>query len=199
MADLCVGRRVAHPVMDSQARRASVLRALYVLLRVLQSHGHVLLVNTHPDLVPLLRTLHRDYAHPHLSYCFSTWVGGTLTNWQQFTRSMVSYAGFEAYCAPFVMHRGIAFPRYRRIQRAVHGFLHPTSPRVRFPDMMLLLQVAGNEHILREAARVQVPVCAFVTAATPARGIQYPILHGDLHELRAFCHALVHTARSLRK
>lgn len=199
MTSVLVGRRLARPVIDGQSLLTSQLRGLYVLTRLLRAGGHVLIVNTHPDLLPLLRTLHKEHEHPQLSYCFSKWIGGTLTNWRQVTRSMLSYAGFEAHCAPFVMRHGGAFPRYRRIQRTVHGYIHASSPRVRFPDMIVLLQVAGNTHILREAAHMHVPVCAFVEASTSLQGIHYPILHRDLYDLRVFCQTLVQVAPLVRK
>jgi ribosomal protein S2 len=173
-----LGRRGESAVLDPALAARSRCLGLYVLARLLQGGGQVLLVTKNPETRALLRRLPPELWTPGLSLMTGAWIGGTLTNWKQVSRSVVSFASFQRHFAGLMHREAMDFPQYRKRRGLFQGLVDPhggTVPR-RLPQALFLLETQGQEAALREAARLHIPVIACVDATTDLRGIRLPVL-----------------------
>ena len=118
--------------------------------------------------------------HSRISYGNFKWVGGTLTNWKQISKSVVTFAKFSERCEDFCLKNNLEFPRYKKIKKCFQGFLshHHGTMVLAFqekPDLVFLVNPYENQNILNEAFRLNIPVIAFTQSHTPSHGISYPI------------------------
>lgn len=161
------------------------------------SFGHVLIINTNPEFYHLYNnfsqlTLHnlklkKPWYSTFLkvkSECFSyvhyKWVGGTLTNYKQISKSLLTYAKFAERCEKFLFKNNIDFPRYKKIKECFNGLIRKKSNRVYLsfhekPDLLFLMNPNENRHIIAEANKMHIPVIALVESNTCLKGISYPI------------------------
>lgn len=119
--------------------------------------------------------------------CFSfvhyKWVGGTLTNWKQVSKSVLTYAKFSERCEKFLYHNNIDFPRYKKIKESFQGLIrkkYSNSNKMMLaftekPDLVFLMNPNENRHIIAEANKMHIPVIGLVESNTSLEGISYPI------------------------
>jgi ribosomal protein S2 len=175
----------------------------------IQRKGHILIVNTNPEFSRLCKnlsvlTLHNKNDHlvvqkgflfeknenldfgilnkntSSLSYVHYKWVGGTLTNWKQVSKSVLTYAKFAERCEKFIYRNNIDFPRYKKIKECFHGLIRKKQGKVFLafnekPDLVFLMNPNENRHIITEANKMHIPVIALVESNTCLNGISYPI------------------------
>ena len=115
-----------------------------------------------------------------LSYVYYKWVGGTLTNWKQVSKSVLTYAKFAERCEKFLYHSSIDFPRYKKIKECFHGLITKKQGKVYLafnekPDLVFIMNPNENRHIIAEANKMHIPVIALVESNTCLKGISYPI------------------------
>jgi len=158
----------------------------------IKSKGHILIVNTNPEFSRLCKNLsvltgHNiknnlglDIKSSCISYVHYKWVGGTLTNWKQVSKSILTYAKFAERCEKFLYRNHIDFPRYNKIKECFHGLVRKKNNKVflafnKKPDIVFLMNPNENRHIIAEANKMHVPVIALVESNTNLNGISYPI------------------------
>jgi ribosomal protein S2 len=159
------------------------------------NRGHILIVNTNPEFSRLCKnlsrlTLHNKTDNPLfnssascLSFVHYKWVGGTLTNWKQVSKSVLTYAKFAERCEKFLSSNNIDFPRYKKIKECFHGLIRKkqgfrTNVFGAFnekPDLVFLMNPNENKHIIAEANKMHIPVIALVESSSCLKGISYPI------------------------
>ena len=157
--------------------------------------GHLLLVNTNPEFSRLCKNLSRLTLHEskkidfsifqkidgkRLSYVHYKWVGGTLTNWKQVSKSVLTYAKFSERCEKFLYRNTLDFPRFKKIKECFHGLIRKKQSKVYLafhekPDVVFLMNPNENRHIIAEANKMHIPVIALVESNTCLKGISYPI------------------------
>lgn len=158
----------------------------------IQRKGNILIVNTNPEFSQLCKnlsvlTLHNKNKNylpninsSSLSYVHYKWVGGTLTNWKQVSKSVLTYAKFAERCEKFLYRNNIEFPRYKKIKECFHGLIRKKGGQVYLafnekPDLVFLMNPNENRHIIAEANKMWIPVVALVESNTCLKGISYPI------------------------
>mgnify|MGYP001077243512 FL=1 len=158
----------------------------------IKSKGHILIVNTNPEFSRLCKNLNvltghniknnlgLDIKSSCISYVHYKWVGGTLTNWKQVSKSILTYAKFAERCEKFLYRNHIDFPRYSKIKECFHGLVRKKNNKVflafnKKPDIVFLMNPNENRHIIAEANKMHVPVIALVESNTNLNGISYPI------------------------
>ncbi len=101
-----LGSRSEVCIMDIKKILLSVYRALYVLKKVLDDSGHISILNTNIELSPLVKRIAHTMQSSSIkvkggssrspestvSYCNEKWLGGTLTNWEQISKSLEVFA-----------------------------------------------------------------------------------------------------------
>ena len=163
--------------------------------------GHILVVNTNPEFSRLCKNLSvltlyakntnfllnkntrsffLDKKKNPLSYVDYKWIGGTLTNWKQVSKSVLTYAKFAERCEKFLYHSTIDFPRYKKIKECFHGLITKKRGKVYLafnekPDLVFIMNPNENRHIIAEANKMHIPVIALVESNTCLKGISYPI------------------------
>lgn len=173
------------------------------LQKVIQRKGHILIVNTNPEFSQFCKnlgvlTLHSQEIetlsrnsqsflldniyteNKSLSFIHYKWVGGTLTNWKQVSKSVLTYAKFAERCEKFLLKNNIDFPRYNKIKECFHGLITKRKGKIFLafndkPDLVFLMNPNENRHIIAEANKMHIPVIALVESNTCLNGISYPI------------------------
>ena len=115
-----------------------------------------------------------------ISYCSSKWVGGTLTNWKQISKSVLTFAKFSERCENFLLKNNIEFPRYNRIKTCFEGLIRKEHNKTILafyekPDLIFLVNPNENQNIILEANKLHIPIIAFTESNTNLKGITYPI------------------------
>lgn len=110
------------------------LRALYIISLLAQHNCPILIINTN-NLAKhdFLKLLEKDFSGPQASTANSRWVGGTLTNWTQISKSISSFARFEKRYSRFMAENNIIYPRYTKMQSCFGGFIDHSSNTPRAP------------------------------------------------------------------
>ena len=117
---------------------------------------------------------------PLISYVSYKWIGGTLTNWKQISKSVLTFAKFSERCENFLVKNNIDFPKYTRVKKCFQGLLYKENHKMLLafnqkPDLIFLVNPNENLSILNEAYRLHIPVIAFTESNTNPKEITYPI------------------------
>ena len=125
-------------------------------------------------------TSYENLKTPLISYVSYKWIGGTLTNWKQISKSVLTFAKFSERCEKFLVKNGIDFPKYTRVKKCFQGLLYKENQKMLLafnqkPDLIFLINPNENQSILNEAYRLHIPVIAFTESSTNPKEINYPI------------------------
>lgn len=201
MADYFLGIRQNVSVLNTQQTLKSLLRAFHIIALILKQKGRILIINTNPEFFRLCNNLtnitlngnykplnqldrnqtsYKKLKTPQISYVSYKWIGGTLTNWKQISKSVLTFAKFSERCEKFLIKNGIDFPKYTRVKKCFQGLLHKENKKMLLafnqkPDLIFLVNPNENKSILNEAYRLHIPVIAFTESSTNPREITYPI------------------------
>lgn len=198
MSDFLLGIRHKIAIFNPYSLQKNILQAFYVIALVLKNNGHILIINTNQDYSNLTRNLSiltlqnksnsetidkkfPNISTSNISYCSYKWVGGTLTNWKQISKSVLTFAKFSERCEKFLTKNNIDFPRYKKIKTYFQGLLvknHNNKTSLAFynrPDLIFLINPNENRNVILEANKLHIPVIAFVESNTNIKGITYPI------------------------
>lgn len=182
-----LGLRDGVSVFSTHITQKHLLRAFHVIAGVLQKRGRVLFINTQPEFWRLCSNVAhmtrgtfpglQNFQTPLLCSVSYKWVGGTLTNWKQVSKSVVTFAKFSQRCQDFLVKNGMEFPKYTRVKRCFQGLFH-TQGSLCFtqkPDLIFLVNPHHNQSILDEACRLNIPVIALADSNTDPGNITYPV------------------------
>jgi ribosomal protein S2 len=117
---------------------------------------------------------------PLLSYVSYKWIGGTLTNWKQISKSVCTFAKFSERCQDFLINTRLDFPKFNRVKKCFQGLLYKEKDKMflafkKKPDLIFLINPNENQSILDEAYKLHIPVIAFTESNTNPKGITFPI------------------------
>nr|ATZ81781.1 30S ribosomal protein S2 [Picochlorum sp. 'soloecismus'] len=174
MSPYLLGERDGGVWIPHAFRERSLLRAAGVLQDICKAGGYPWLVNTSPQLAPLVITL-GYYMGDSMGYSAYGWTPGTLTNWRSVSRSIVSYGVFREACGDLIQREQLEFPRYTRIHRMYQGLVtQEGTPKPR-PDILVVLNPNAMPRVLEEASRMHIPTIGLVDTDTPSTLLTYPI------------------------
>jgi len=196
MAPYIMGIRDSTAIFHVHLAKKSILQAFYIIALLLGQNGRLLIINTNPEFFHFSRnitlltlqnpghsTFCKKYAPLHtsnISYCCFKWIGGTLTNWKQISKSVLTFARFSERCEKFLIKNNIEFPRYKKIKTCFQGLLQKSSDSTvlafsEAPDLIFVFNPNENRNMILEAEKLHIPVIAFVESNTNLQGITYPI------------------------
>jgi ribosomal protein S2 len=123
---LLLGKRGRGDVACLSTSVDQAARGLYLVARVLQHGGHVLLIDTRGETSALQRFIEARSSLLPLSFSFGGqhWVGGTLTNWSSISKTVSRCAQISNQFDAFLMNNRVHLPRYEKMRRSYLGFLH---------------------------------------------------------------------------
>lgn len=186
-------------ILTNSLARKSLLRAFYLIALVVKSGGNILIVNTNPEYFTLSKNISiltlgntsnqfqnsisknfKNLNASNISYCSFKWVGGTLTNWKQISKSVLTFAKFSQRCESFLYNHNINFPRYNKIKTCFQGLLTKKFNKTLLafyekPDLIFLVNPNENRNVIAEANKLHIPIVALVESNTNLHGISYPI------------------------
>jgi len=203
MSNYFLGIRDNISILNTQQTLKCLLRAFHVLALILKHKGRLLIINTNPEFFRLCTNLttmtltgnslgieskkafsakkkYTKLKTPLISFVNYKWVGGTLTNWKQVSKSVLKFAKFSERCETFLIKNGIDFPKYTRVKKCFQGLLYKDNKKMLLafnqkPDLIFLINPNENQSILNEAYRLHIPVIAFSESSTNPQKITYPI------------------------
>lgn len=200
MSDYFLGIRQNVSLLNTQQTLKYVLRAFHIIALILKQKGRLLVINTNPDFfrlcnnltnltlkgntkllnVPFSTRKSKKLKTPLVSYVSYKWIGGSLTNWKQVSKSVLTFAKFSERCETFLVKNNINFPKYTRVKKCFQGLLYKEKQKMLLafnqkPDLIFLLNPNENKSILNEAFRLNIPVIALTESSTNPKEITYPI------------------------
>ena len=176
VADFLLGTRHKTAVFNPFLGKKMVLQAFYVLALIVRNNGHILLVNTNPEYSNFIKNL--SSSNPNISHCCYKWVGGTLTNWKQVSKSVLTFAKFSQRCENFLQKNNLNFPRYKKVQTFFQGLITNQENLLAFsqkPDVIVIVNPNENQNVIQEANKLHIPIIGFIESNTKITGITYPI------------------------
>ena len=127
---LLLGKRGRGDVACLSISVDQAARGLYLVARVLQHGGHVLLVDTRGETSPLQRFVEAraSFLPPSFSFGGQHWVGGTLTNWNSISKTVFRCAQISNQFDTFLVNNRVHLPRYEKMRKSYLGFLQHCQP-----------------------------------------------------------------------
>lgn len=207
LSEYFLGRRDHVSVFNTKQTLKCFLRAFHVIALILKQKGRLLIINTHPEFWRLCtnftqsrvssesqllesdscfsrqQKIHENLKNlrtPLISSVNYKWIGGTLTNWKQVSKSVLTFALFSERCENFLMKNKIDFPRYTKVKKCFNGLLYKKNHKMRLafnqkPDLIFLINPNENQAVLNEAERLHIPVIALTESSLNPKGVTYPI------------------------
>jgi len=200
MSDYFLGIRQNISIVNTQQTLKCLLRAFHIIALILKQKGRILIINTNPEFFRLCSNLttitligkykslnekqskksYQRLRTPLISYVSYKWIGGTLTNWKQISKSILTFAKFSERCENFLIKNGIDFPKYNRVKKCFQGLLYKENQKMLLafkqkPDLIFLVNPNENRNIINEAYQLDIPVIAFTESNTNPKEITYPI------------------------
>nr|NP_042278.1 ribosomal protein S2 [Prototheca wickerhamii]P46741.1 RecName: Full=Small ribosomal subunit protein uS2m; AltName: Full=Ribosomal protein S2, mitochondrial [Prototheca wickerhamii]AAD12666.1 ribosomal protein S2 [Prototheca wickerhamii] len=187
MAQYHLGIRDNITICNVQQTQKCLSRAFYVLTQILDNGGNVLIVNTNPEFYKLsinsMKFIEKNLpfqTFSAISYCFYKWIGGTLTNYKQISKSIYCYVKFTQRCGKFCEKNNIDFTRYQKIKKCFQGYGSVSGDSIvmslqKKPDVIFIFNPGDNKNLILEANRLQIPVIGCTDMSSNTNGISYPI------------------------
>jgi len=164
-----LGYRDRVPFFNVEETLVGMQKALLFVQQIHARKGSMLLVNTHPAFVSLVKKTASLTKQPYVN---EYWIGGLLTNWHQLKYSVHAYKKFETFMSTMMRDDGIVFPKYAKAQKRFAG----VQDMQHMPDVLILLQATTTyKHILDEAKRLKIPVITCMDTYAPKVRVEYPI------------------------
>lgn len=95
-------------------------QVLKVLENIRKKNGHILFVNTSPKYSELVK---RTALSVNQSYVNDRWVGGSLTNWKQISKSIFLFQKFSFQFENFLKIHNIQIPIYQKAKKRYEGLI----------------------------------------------------------------------------
>jgi small subunit ribosomal protein S2 len=160
MASFLLGSRKGLDVINLDKTLDKVKKSLYILKEVIKDGGNVLLIGNCHETSLFTGALGRRSGIPFVN---TKWVGGTLTNWDVFHE-----------------RPGNLVPESKaKNKKMIPYLMNFKESRGKRPDIVILLNVKGNEVVVREAISLSIPIIGIVDTDTNPLDITYPIPGND--------------------
>jgi small subunit ribosomal protein S2 len=160
MAPFLLGSRKGLDVIDLDKTLSKITLVFSVLKEIIKNGGNILLVGNCRETSLFTGALGRRNGIPFVN---TKWVGGTLTNWDVFQkRSDSSISGLKA-----------------KNKKMIPYLMNLRESQNRKPHIVILLNVKGNEVVVREALSLNIPIVGVVDTDTNPLSITYPIPGND--------------------
>ena len=162
MAPFLIGSRNGLHIIDLDQTMVRLGQALRVFQKILKGKGNALLVGNCRENALFTGALGRKYNVPFVN---SKWVGGTLTNWRMLhgVKSLEKSKGKNKKMSTYVSN--------------LAG--RKSSTMGTHPDIIVFLNVKGNEVAVNEATSLGIPTIGIVDTDTDPESITYPIPGND--------------------
>ena len=108
-------------IFDAHTTLLALYRAL-IFLRYLTKKNQdicVLFVNTNPEFGKIVK---KSALFSKQHYINTKWVGGTLTNWKQISKTICAYQQFYMKWDSLIDNSIMKFPRFEKMQKCFHGY-----------------------------------------------------------------------------
>ena len=195
MTHYLLGIRNNISIINSAQTLKQLLNAYYIIILILKNKGRLLVVNTNPEYFRIFKnisSIQKNSVNKKnadifsilnsslISYCNNQWIGGTLTNWKQISRSALTFAKFSERFDNFLTKNNIYFPQYKKMKKRFQGLVIKVDEKIilafkKTPDLILIVNPNENRNVIDEANCLNIPVLAFTDSNTDLLGITYPI------------------------
>lgn len=117
------GNRNNSAILKTNLMLSYFLRAIHILTLIIKAGGNVLIINTNPEFSILLKQIRKTTNSSQIFYSDCYWVGGTLTNWAQVSKSINTFINFYDKFDDFLMKNQINFTEYKKMRKQFKGFI----------------------------------------------------------------------------
>lgn len=175
----------------------ALYRALMFLRRFQQKQKRqlrILFLNTNPELTHIVEQnalLCQQY------YINTKWVGGTLTNWKQVSKSIQAFRAFQRKWMPLLTKKNLHFPRLEKMQKCFSGYdsivrqrkIHPigtTFDPPKFFTVEKATKLLETELGAKRMSRNQISEIGLFLSGQQSikKDLQFPMNHSMVNEAR---------------
>ena len=117
------GNRNNSAILKTNLMLSYFLRAIHILTLIIKAGGNVLIINTNPEFSILLKHIRKTTNSSQIFYSDCYWVGGTLTNWAQVSKSINTFITFYDKFDDFLIKNQINFTDYKKMRKQFKGFI----------------------------------------------------------------------------
>ena len=209
-----LGNRKGVQIIDPAKTLQATSQGLYFAALVLKNKGRILVADTREEFSPVNYSFVSKSTNTPttLSGSGKRWIAGTLTNWKTISPRISEYGYISTVFKANVDKLKVHSPRFVKMKNAFPGLIDTDNfninfvnrPKLKFqkrPDLVIVCQPEENHTLIREAARLKIPVLAFVDSNSSLDHITYPIpVNIENHNWIYYClNLLVCLAKTLNK
>jgi len=187
LASFLLGERNKGFVFDLESTLFCFKRSFQVIQNLRTKNAKILFVNTNPKYAELVR---QTAEAMNQAYMNNSWVGGSLTNWKQVSRSVLLFHSFEQKFQnrnETASKKLISVSNLRTYSLAKKKF-EGLAPLVKngnlcLPDFIFVINPYENQLLLQEAKKFQIPVMCFVDTSSKSENFQVVVENfgGNIH------------------
>lgn len=174
MKPFIFGNRGGVEVINLHKAMEQAERAAEFLKEKIAAGGSVLLVGTQPAAEEGLKKMAEKL---ELSFVSSRWLGGTLTNFKVIQKRIEYYKKLKADKASG------ALMKYTKKERVMFDkelarldeFFSGLENLAARPGVLIVVDAVWHRATIREAARLNIPVIAFINTDTDPKDLEYPV------------------------
>ncbi len=198
MSPFLLGSRNDIFIFELELTIMCMKQVLKVLENIRKKNGHILFVNTSSKYSELVK---RTALSVNQSYVNDRWVGGSLTNWKQISKSIFLFQKFSFQFENFLKIHNIQIPIYQKAKKRYEGLIgkadifqskkykkessnqnEPALYNESLPDLIILINPDQNPIVIQEAKIYQIPIIGFADTNTQNKDIDY-IIPGNIKSI----------------
>lgn len=165
-------------IIDLKKTQDRLQKAIDFVTKIVAEGGNVLFVGTKPQAQPLVEQYAKQAGMPYIK---GRWIGGTLTNYNEFKNSIQRYVellrgrdsgDWEKYTKK---ERSELQKEVDRLHEFVSGLVTMDRP----PKALFIVDIRTEKTAVKEANVMNIPVIALCDTNTNPDDVQFPIPAND--------------------
>lgn len=177
MAEYIYGVKNGVHIIDLQQTVIHLEKALIALKNIAAQNGRILFVSTKKQASDIIAENAQRCGQYYVNH---RWLGGMLTNWMTVSASIKTLREHEAVLADnrqnLTKKERLVLDRKREKLNNVLGGIRNMGG---MPDILFVIDTNEHELAIREANKLNIPVCAIVDTNSNPDGVDYIIPGND--------------------
>ncbi|MDR3224165.1 MAG: 30S ribosomal protein S2 [Holosporales bacterium] len=176
MAGYIFGKRNGVHIMDLEQTVPMLENALRIVSEVISNYGRVLFVGTKAQASEKIKEAAQKCGQYYVNH---RWLGGMLTNWKTVSQSIKRLKSLEEKIADPVGFTKKEILQLQREKDKLDLVLNGIREMGGVPDLVIVIDTIKESIVVKEAAKLKIPIIAIVDTNSDPDDITYPIPGND--------------------
>ena len=177
MKDFIYGEHNNIHIIDLSQTMGMLRKALSAVKEVTQSGGRILFVGTKRQASEIISESASQCAQYYVNH---RWLGGTLTNWNTVSNSILRLKDLEAFddsqLSLFTKKERLNIEKeHQKLNLSLGGIKDMKN----IPDMLFVIDTNKEAIAIKEAKKIGIPVVAILDSNSSTDGVDFPIPGND--------------------